>query len=120
MITIKKLELGYGAVTFTKEVEATPTTVHKDGNVTVKNMGSPGRPSNFEVNFMISGDVELSGADFYNIFHLKVVIPGLAKETPYAEVEAQAFAQLAPMLRAFAQKIEDDEKELAANDAPTT
>lgn len=113
MVTITGVETGYGAVTFYKEIDPVPASSHRDGNVTVNNMGSPGRPSYFEASFMLDAGMESGGLSFHNIFHLKALVTGQPKDTPYAQVETEAYEQLAPMLRALAQALEDQAKALS-------
>jgi len=102
---IDRVEVQFGAVQYTGEVEAIPATSKTTGNVTVNNMGSPGRAERFDVTFMlICGSGDDSSKE--NIFHWTERLAGLPRDTPYSEVELQAFRQLAPNLRAAADLID--------------
>jgi len=100
------VEFGYGQVRFNHAIEAIPATEQRDGNVILKNAAIPGQPAYFEISTMISAKHEESGISVSNIFYLNVILSGLAKDTPYAEVDAQAARKLAPLLRDMAESIE--------------
>ncbi|WP_420479956.1 hypothetical protein [Brevundimonas sp. FT23028] len=55
-------------------------------------------PPFFEVAFMVDVESEAEGLTVRNIFHLRTRVGGLPETTPWSEVEARAYAQLAPML----------------------
>ena len=121
MVTTKSVDTGYGSITFYKEIEPVPASSHRDGNVTVNNIGSPGRAAYFEASFMLDAEMESGGLTFHNIFHLKALVTGQPNDTPYSKVETEAYEQLAPMLRSLAQALEDQAKESGeANDPETT
>lgn len=106
MPQLKGAEIGYGQVEFIAELPAEPASSRHEGNVTYSNAGSPGRPAYFSTAFMLTAELEHEGVAFRNIFHWNGVVTDLPKSAPYSEVELQAAQQIAPMLRAFADRIE--------------
>jgi hypothetical protein len=97
---------GHGSVQLIPKVDAVPTTSKTTGNTTVNVVGSPEKPGYFQTSFMLSCDFSEAGREFSNIFHWTVVTPLGDKSVSYTEVEADAARQLAPMLRAAADKVE--------------
>lgn len=103
---LKAVSFGNGEVTFYSEVEETPTTTTKSGNVTVNNVGRPGVPAYFEVQFMLNCQYVAGQIDAQNIFHFRALVTDKGRDTSYAEVEAEGARLLAPMLREIADNIE--------------
>ena len=114
MSKLKSVNFGFGTVGYISEEPAVPATTETKGNVTVNDMGSPGKAAFWEVSNMFSCTFEAGDETFSNIFHLTTRIPGSTGATPYIELEAEAARQYAPMLRAIADSIE---KQVAEFDA---
>lgn len=114
MVQINTVGLGYGDVVFTKAFEGRPRTEKREGNVTVINEAIAGKPAYFEVSHMLNVEVDADGDTYHNIFHLKSRISGEDEDVSYKAIEALGFRNLAPMLRAIADRIEADEAERAA------
>lgn len=101
-----EVEFGYGQVTFNGAIEAVPASEHRDGNVTVRNMATPGRPAHFEVSTMFKVRHEEGGLSVSNTFFLTTFVTGLSKDAPYDEVDAVGARSLASLLRAIAESVE--------------
>lgn len=114
MIQTNSVEFGYGRVSFNHAVEPVPASTQRNGNVTINNAAIPGRPAYFEISTMIRVQHEEEGIVFSNVLHLDVALTGLPKDTPYAEVDAQAARKLAPLLREIADSIEQQVAEYDA------
>lgn len=113
MTKVKALRLGNGSVTYIPVVEPRPAssrTTKTDHNVsvTINDAAIPGTPAHYEVTFMIGADLEHGELESHNTFHLSCVVPEQSDTAQYRSVEDQAARQLAPMLRALADKIEAD------------
>lgn len=93
MAPVKNVTISNGSVTYHDEVEA--------GLVEFESA-----PAFFEASFMLDAESEAGGLKVRNIFHLRTRVAGLPADTPYAEVEARAFEQLAPMLADLARQID--------------
>ncbi|MDB5678649.1 hypothetical protein [Sphingomonas bacterium] len=106
MASLIEAEIGYGSIKFIKAIEPTPTTSETEGNVTVKNMGSPGVPAYYDASFMLHAKHDKSGVTFSNIFHWNVIVNAKTIDAPYSEIEGAAALQIAPMLRELADEIE--------------
>ena len=105
-MAIGQVEFGYGSVQYVREVEATPTTTEVQGSVTINKIGSPGRDAYFLVTFMLTCEPDNDAEGDRNIFHWTEKVAGLARGTPYSEIEAHAARQLSPNLRSAADHIE--------------
>lgn len=106
MPELNELSFGFGQVEFRSAIAEVPATSKTTGNVTVNNAGSPGGLEHFATSFMLNARFAQDGIEFSNIFHWNSAVTGLARETPYSQVEDAAARQLAPMLRAVADRIE--------------
>lgn len=106
MVDLREVRYGNGSVRFFGEVEPTPATSETRDNITINNMGQPGAPSRYEVTYMISCDFKMGGAEVRNTFHWTVALSGANRDDQYASIEAEGAQQLAPMLRAVAERIE--------------
>lgn len=98
----------FGSVQYVSKIDPVPPSTRVEGNVTYNEIGSDGFPAYFKATFMLTCETQLGDTDkvMRNIFHWTEAMVGLARETPYSEVEAQAARQLAPSLRAVADQIE--------------
>lgn len=83
MSPVKNVMISSGSVTF-----------HGEGEAAL--LGLRPAPAFFEVSFMLDVESEAYGLPVRNIFHLSTRVGGLPEETPWSEVEALAFVQLAP------------------------
>lgn len=93
MDTVSHVTISNGSVTFHDPVE--PGLMDLEAS-----------PAFFEVSFMLDAETETDGLKVRNIFHLRTRVGGLPESTPYSEVEAAAYAQLAPMLAGAARQAE--------------
>lgn len=106
MAEVTEVDIGYGAISFRNHVEAVPPSSETKGSVTVKNMGSPGAPAHFEVNFMLSCHLKEDDLPLTNIFYWKTIIPTKEIGSPYNDVEARAARQVVSELRSAADHLE--------------
>lgn len=88
------------------EIEAVPKTTKRDGNVTINNMGSPGRPGYFSVSFRMNAKFETGEISESLWFTPTVPIIGATKDISFGELEDQAMHELPAMFRALADDIE--------------
>jgi hypothetical protein len=109
MTSVVNFEMGNGSITFHSEVPPQPETKEVNGNVTVMNVAKAGVPAYYEVEFMICAHLECDGLNFSNIFHWKTLVPDISDLAEYRSVEDRAAKQVAPMLRALADRIESEQ-----------
>ncbi|HEY0925722.1 hypothetical protein [Brevundimonas sp.] len=93
MSPVKNVMISSGSVTF-----------HGEGEAAL--LGLRPAPAFFEVSFMLDVESEADGLPVRNIFHLSTRVGGLPEDTPWAEVEALAFVQLAPLLEGIAGQLD--------------
>lgn len=106
-MTDLSIDFGFGEVTFTKGIEAVPASTQVTGNVTINNSGSPAVPEFYTVAHQLSCKANDPAGVLFNLLTLNSHVFGLGLNAPYAEVEAEGARKIAPMLRAFADQIED-------------
>lgn len=111
------VEFGFGTVQYISSVAEVPPSTKVDGNVTINNSGSPGSPEHFVVTFMLTYKPGAESPARSNIFHWSEVVTGLDASTPYSRVEAAAARQIAPSLRAVADRIDAMVAEFDAKNA---
>jgi hypothetical protein len=99
------------AIVWQNAVDAVPATSETKGNVTVNNMGSPGRPAFFEASFSMYAKVEIGGQQTTMYFTPSIPVHNLPKDASFLRVEDEAVLKLAEMLRAVA---DDCERQVAA------
>ncbi|MGL4441129.1 MAG: hypothetical protein ACRCUE_17870, partial [Bosea sp. (in: a-proteobacteria)] len=107
MVNLTKFRITNGEIQFIRQVDAIPTTTKKEGNVTINNMGTDAVPAHFEVSFMISAEFGEGHDHVNNAFHLNCIVNNTNDSASYRAVESQAIAELGPMLRAMASKIDE-------------
>lgn len=118
MFEVNLRKFGNGSIQYNGKVEAVPATSETTGNVTINNAGQDEVPAHFETAFMISAEINDGGLIVYNTFHWNDVVQADGAEVSYREIEDKAARRLAPMLRALADKIDQemagfDEREAA-------
>jgi hypothetical protein len=97
-------------------VEAVPATSKKEGNVTINNMGTPGRPAHFTASFSMYAKADVEGQETVMYFTPSIPVSGFDKSAPFIEVEDAAVLKLAAFLRAIA---DDCERQVATFDIKT-
>jgi len=106
---MKLLTFTNGAVTFCPKIPPTPATETTEGNVTVRNAETRGRPAHFTVSHFIGVAVEQNGVEQTDYFHLtSTVFHKHPIDALYAEVEDAAARQIPGKLRQLADLIEAD------------
>ena len=111
---VKLVGFESGQIAYQGTIEPTPATSTTSGNVTVTNTAQPGRPAHYDVSFTIhfeTGDSPLQAATIFSV-HLR--LPGFGRDAPYGQVESLAARQVAPVLRAVADQIEQQVAEFDA------
>jgi hypothetical protein len=108
MTALKDAMLGTGDVTYVKKVDAKPETRDSSGGVTVINAPVAGIPAHYNVSFMLDATFDHESLEVRNVFHWNCVVSETSDRAPYRSVEDRAARQVAPMLRALADKIEAD------------
>lgn len=101
-----------GSIAFIPQVDARParSTV---GNVTAISEETEEVPAHYEATFMLQSLFKAANeVTFSNVFHLTVVVPDTSISALYRDVEDRSAQQLAPMLRALADRIEADIREI--------
>lgn len=102
--------MGCGSIAYRIKVEARPEKKKTiAANVNVIEAAVDGSPAHYEATFILNGKFEsANGVSFSNVFHLTCIVPEENDLAQYRAVEDHAARQLAPMLRALADKIEAD------------
>ena len=105
---IENLKVGYGSITFYKEIPPIPRSRKTTGNVTVNDEGRPGQPAHYRATYLISFDDKEGTLNQQNVFSLTVLAPEDSRDAPYSQVELEAAKRLPKMLRQLADAIETE------------
>lgn len=108
MTTLISARIKNGEIAYVSGQQNTPLTSETMGSVTIENPGSTDRPAHFMTPFLIEAQMEAGGIKFSNVLHWNGVVLGESDDAPYRQVEDKAARTLAPMLRAFADQIEQE------------
>ncbi|MBY8335891.1 hypothetical protein KYN89_02400 [Alteriqipengyuania sp. NZ-12B] len=110
---LKDIGFGLGSITFHSKEDDVPDKSEVQGNVTINTVGRAGKPAHFTVSNHIACQFERDGIQTHEYFNWGVVVTGFDASATYKEVELAAAEQLAPMLRAVADRIEASLEEAA-------
>jgi hypothetical protein len=106
MSDLKEVKLGNGSIEFVPKFEGRPASTETTGNVTINNSEIKGIQAHYTVSSFINSTYETDGIEFSNMFHWNCVVLEPSDHAAYRSVEDRAVRQIAPMLRALADKIE--------------
>jgi hypothetical protein len=112
---LPEVKVSFGELRYRSEVKEIPGTTETGGDLTWKTKGRPGLPEHFEATFTLSCKIKNGPLRFDNNFLWTTIVVGHGKDAPYSTVESEAVRQLAPELRAAAQRIEDMLRERASS-----
>lgn len=108
MSALKDVKLDNGSISYTPKFEGSPASIKTTGNVTVHNHEIKGVPAHFAASLFINATYEHDGIELSNMFTWNCLVSEPDDNATYRSVEDQAARQIAPMLRALADKIEAD------------
>lgn len=114
MPRISAVEFENGKVQFNPKRDAIGPTSEIDGEIAIHNYGLPARPAHYQVSFVITFECEERGVRYRDMSHWTCMLLTDDDTLSYREVESRAARQLAPMLRAVADQVEE---QVAAFDA---
>src|SRR4051794_18768802 len=110
MFEVKTASFGNGTVLYLKKVEGraaeTKTSVENNVTLNVHNAELREIPAHYEVSFQIAAKSDHDGIEVTNFFTVTTLVAEPSDQASYRGVEDRAARELAPILRAIADRIE--------------
>lgn len=113
---LKTAFVSNGKIEFINGKDSVPTTSEVQRNTTINRIGTPEVPASFEVEFRVYSTFDVDGRECEPYISITVPVSTKDKKVEFLEIEDQAVAGLAPMLREIADALDKQMEEL--NSAP--